>query len=211
MSLRNHVLEKIKDVFQEIVNTFTPDELEKVKPKSEEPSNDPVEELQLKLKKLDLNDWVKTVSSFPEIIEKSIYNTTIREARSRNIERSWSSQDFKWLYKKNYIKVYSNIKLNKNSDFVLSKIKYGIWEPEKIISMKPQELYPDKWEEIILKNNKKLELLSKGNMVQGTSMFKCGKCKLNNCTYYQMQTRSADEPMTTFVTCLNCSNRWKFC
>ena len=35
------------------------------------------------------------------------------------------------------------------------------------------------------------------------------KCKGNKCRYYQMQTRSADEPMTTFVTCLSCANRWK--
>jgi DNA-directed RNA polymerase subunit M/transcription elongation factor TFIIS len=39
--------------------------------------------------------------------------------------------------------------------------------------------------------------------------FKCGKCKSVKTTYYQLQTRSADEPMTTYVTCLGCSNRWK--
>ncbi|KAI8089003.1 transcription elongation factor S-II [Halteromyces radiatus] len=44
-----------------------------------------------------------------------------------------------------------------------------------------------------------------------TDMFICGKCKQRKCTYFQMQTRSADEPMTTFVTCLSCNNRWKFC
>ncbi|CAO3614851.1 unnamed protein product [Cunninghamella blakesleeana] len=44
-----------------------------------------------------------------------------------------------------------------------------------------------------------------------TDMFICGKCKQRRCTYFQMQTRSADEPMTTFVTCINCGNRWKFC
>ncbi|CAO3598657.1 unnamed protein product [Absidia cylindrospora] len=44
-----------------------------------------------------------------------------------------------------------------------------------------------------------------------TDMFVCGKCKKRKCTYFQMQTRSADEPMTTFVTCINCNNRWKFC
>ncbi|KAG0325986.1 RNA polymerase II elongation factor [Podila horticola] len=43
-----------------------------------------------------------------------------------------------------------------------------------------------------------------------TDMFKCGKCKGRKTRYYQMQTRSADEPMTTFVTCINCGNRWKF-
>ncbi|KAJ1960598.1 transcription elongation factor TFIIS [Dipsacomyces acuminosporus] len=44
-----------------------------------------------------------------------------------------------------------------------------------------------------------------------TDQFKCGRCKSRKCTYYQMQTRSADEPMTTFVTCTECDNRWKFC
>ncbi|KAL1245552.1 Transcription elongation factor A protein [Trichinella spiralis] len=44
-----------------------------------------------------------------------------------------------------------------------------------------------------------------------TDMFKCGKCHKKNCTYTQAQTRSADEPMTTFVYCRECGNRWKFC
>eukprot|EP00127_Corallochytrium_limacisporum_P002642 Clim_evm78s134 gene=Clim_evmTU78s134 len=44
-----------------------------------------------------------------------------------------------------------------------------------------------------------------------TKQFQCGKCKHRDTTYFQMQTRSADEPMTTFVTCNNCQNSWKFC
>ncbi|MCL4138466.1 UNVERIFIED_CONTAM: hypothetical protein GTU68_042829 [Idotea baltica] len=44
-----------------------------------------------------------------------------------------------------------------------------------------------------------------------TDLLKCGKCNKRHCTYNQMQTRSADEPMTTFVMCNNCGNRWKFC
>lgn len=51
------------------------------------------------------------------------------------------------------------------------------------------------------------------NIILGTpsDMFRCGKCGKNNCTYTQIQTRSADEPMTTFVFCRECGNRWKFC
>ena len=39
--------------------------------------------------------------------------------------------------------------------------------------------------------------------------FKCRKCGKRETNYYQVQTRSADEPMTTFVTCLNCGNHWR--
>jgi transcription elongation factor S-II len=38
----------------------------------------------------------------------------------------------------------------------------------------------------------------------------CGKCGQKKVSYTQAQTRSADEPMTTFCTCMNCGNRWKF-
>eukprot|EP00741_Cyanophora_paradoxa_P015650 tig00020903_g15107.t1 len=44
-----------------------------------------------------------------------------------------------------------------------------------------------------------------------TDQFKCGKCGKRETKYYQLQTRSADEPMTTFVTCTFCGHRWKFC
>jgi transcription elongation factor S-II len=45
-----------------------------------------------------------------------------------------------------------------------------------------------------------------------SDQFRCGKCGKRNATYYQAQTRSADEPMTTFITCLTkgCGARWKF-
>lgn len=39
--------------------------------------------------------------------------------------------------------------------------------------------------------------------------FRCKKCGQSKTTHYSLQTRSADEPMTVFVTCLTCSNRWR--
>ncbi len=148
---------------------------------------------------------------FAEKTEKSIFNFTIKDCRTRCIERSWENPRFVNVYKSNYIKVYSNLKVNKNSNFVLNKIKYGIWEPDKIVSTDLQILYPELYEEIILKNKKLMDRWAEEKKAQGSTIFRCAKCKQNNCTYYQMQTRSADEPMTTFVTCLNCHNRWKFC
>ena len=42
-----------------------------------------------------------------------------------------------------------------------------------------------------------------------TDVFKCRKCGSRSCSYYEIQTRSADEPMTQFINCLNCGNRWR--
>lgn len=39
-------------------------------------------------------------------------------------------------------------------------------------------------------------------MTATCTLFICNKCKQNKTTYFQMQTRSSDEPMTTFVTCV---------
>jgi len=39
--------------------------------------------------------------------------------------------------------------------------------------------------------------------------FTCGRCKGNKTSYQAKQTRSSDEPMTMFVRCLTCGNRWK--
>lgn len=43
-----------------------------------------------------------------------------------------------------------------------------------------------------------------------TEIFQCSRCKERKCTYYQLQTRSCDEPMTTFVACVACGHKWRF-
>ena len=51
------------------------------------------------------------------------------------------------------------------------------------------------------------EELAKSTSNRG--FFTCKKCKCKNTTYYQMQTRGSDEPMTNFVTCLDCKASYK--
>jgi len=41
-----------------------------------------------------------------------------------------------------------------------------------------------------------------------TDMYQCARCKSNKCSYYQQQILSADEPMTTFITCVTCGYKW---
>ena len=204
--IRTHVKTKLKEVFDKNPFTFTESELVIIN--NVKDSTDSVNDIK-RINKILSDKW--NCLEYHEIIEKSIYNYTIREAREKKIERTWNNKFFVFLYKKNYSKVYSNVATNKNADFVMKKLKYGYWEPENIISMSHEELYPEMWEDFIIRNKKKMDLLSLDNKQQGSNMFRCGRCKKNNCTYFQLQTRSADEPMTTFVTCLECNNRWKFC
>jgi transcription elongation factor S-II len=74
--------------------------------------------------------------------------------------------------------------------------------------MTHQELNTDMWSELI-KTKMLIEQNGDMEIEAATDTFKCRKCKSCKCTYYQMQTRSADEPMTTFVNCIDCGNRWK--
>lgn len=60
------------------------------------------------------------------------------------------------------------------------------------------------------KQNKK-KLLESAGLKQEQGAFKCGNCGSRNTEYTQKQTRAADEPMTTFVLCVDCGKRWRFC
>ena len=37
----------------------------------------------------------------------------------------------------------------------------------------------------------------------------CGKCENDAAYFWTQQTRSADEPATIFVTCLDCNKHWR--
>ncbi|XP_021365009.1 transcription elongation factor S-II-like isoform X1 [Mizuhopecten yessoensis] len=89
----------------------------------------------------------------------------------------------------------------------------GLISPEKIAKMTAEEMASDDMQKLRRKYTK--ESIDDHHMAttSGTKsdLFKCGKCKKKNTTYTQLQTRSSDEPMTTFVFCNECGNRWKFC
>ena len=75
--------------------------------------------------------------------------------------------------------------------------------------MTHQELQPDKWSKLIEQKIKRDKNKFENHVEASTDTFTCRKCKSNKCSYYALQTRSADEPMTIYVTCLSCDNRWK--
>ncbi|KAJ8605471.1 hypothetical protein MRB53_041416 [Persea americana] len=61
----------------------------------------------------------------------------------------------------------------------------------------------------IEKENMRVAMTAQEERAISTTM-QCGKCKAKKVAYTQAQTRSADEPMTTFCECMNCGNKWKF-
>ena len=138
-------------------------------------------------------------------IEISIYNFTIKDAFRLEITKQWNNPLFVVIYTNRLRTIYNNIKKSKYFyDYILECKQ----KPDNIALITQHEMKPEKWEEIINMQN----IINKNACEQHTlsSEFVCRKCKKNNCSHYQLQTRSADEPMTTFVSCNECGNRWKF-
>ncbi|KAK9289653.1 hypothetical protein L1049_007811 [Liquidambar formosana] len=131
---------------------------------------------------------------------------TVESLMFEKLGRSNGTQKFK------YRSIMFNIKDPNNPD-LRRKVLLGHVKPERLINMTPEEMASDERQ----RENKQIKEKALFDCERGgapkatTDQFKCGRCGQRKCTYYQMQTRSADEPMTTYVTCVNCNNHWKFC
>ncbi|PSR93269.1 Transcription elongation factor TFIIS like [Actinidia chinensis var. chinensis] len=111
-----------------------------------------------------------------------------------------------------YRSIMFNIKDSKNPDF-RRKVLLGHVKPERILEMSPAEMASNQrqLENEKIKKRALFECERAGAPKATTDQFRCSRCGKKETTYHQMQTRSADEPMTTFVTCVNCGKNWKFC
>lgn len=138
-------------------------------------------------------------------LEKGIYNYCIREATKKNIIKKWDNSYFVTLYTDRLRCIYINIK-NKE---LLDKIVNKNIQAHEVAFMTHQEMLPNKWNKLLEIKKERDENKYTPKIEASTDNFTCRKCKSKKCSYYQLQTRSADEPMTTFVTCLNCTARWK--
>ena len=144
-------------------------------------------------------------------LEKGIFNYTIQTARLRNIVRKWDNKAFVMIYVDKFKGLLLNLNAKstvKNKE-LLKRLKKGEFKAHELAFMTHQELYPEKWKYLIDKKIKRDKSEGVVDLSAATDEFFCFKCKKRKCSYYQMQTRSADEPMTTFVTCLLCGNNWR--
>jgi DNA-directed RNA polymerase subunit M/transcription elongation factor TFIIS len=92
---------------------------------------------------------------------------------------------------------------------LLQKIKQKDLQIEHLATMSVMDyapsLYSGLQDRMLLREQRQLE----GNKAMATDMFKCNRCGKRETTFYELQTRSADEPMTKFITCVNCGKRWR--
>lgn len=138
-------------------------------------------------------------------LEKAIFNYAIKEATQKKIIKKWENPYFKQLYIDRLRTIINNLK---NPD-ILQQLKSEEIKPQTLAFMTHQEMNPQRWSILLQQKIKRDASKFDINIEASTDMFTCKKCKSKKCTYYELQTRSADEPATIFVTCLDCGKHWK--
>ncbi len=132
-------------------------------------------------------------------LENGIYEYAIVYALNNNI----SDNLVPAIYNDTADNILSNIDPNSElkSEQLIKNIKKSKIEAEYVAFLSPDQLNPKAWADII--NKKKYEADKEKNKATSDA-FTCRKCGEKKCTITMLQTRSADEPMTTFVSCNVC-------
>lgn len=144
---------------------------------------------------------------YPFNMEKSVYNWAIKTTRAAREIPSWENDAFIRKYKNRFLNIQYNLKHSDLAERILSgEVNTKFIADMSSMALAPNGIAAQAYKARQEYNNQKFASNVDENF---TGLFTCGKCKSKKTTYYQMQTRSADEPMTTFVTCMNCDKRWK--
>lgn len=113
-------------------------------------------------------------------------------------------------YRNKIRSLFQNLKVKSNHE-LRRRVLSGEITAVEFIKMSPDELKSQEH----IQRDKALEKenLNNAQVAQPeksiSDALTCGKCGQKKVSYTQAQTRSADEPMTTFCECLVCGNRWK--
>ena len=144
-------------------------------------------------------------------LESSIYNGTIKRARAQRVVRCWTFPLFVHIYlmhAKHIASNFSSTSYVENTE-LFERFKGGEIQIHDLATMDQYELNPSRWKAQFDNQQTREKRQLEGNRSMATDIFLCKRCNKRECTYYEMQTRSADEPMTIFITCLNCGKHWR--
>jgi DNA-directed RNA polymerase subunit M/transcription elongation factor TFIIS len=140
-------------------------------------------------------------------LEKGCLNRTIQKSRVHNIRCVWSEPKFVDLYHNICYKLASNLDVNScvNSGSIKQKILNGDVKLQNVANLSSKEMCPKKYEKIDQKINKRANLDRK---IKFSELYKCRKCKRNQCTTERRYARSLDEGTDLTIHCLFCGHSW---
>ena len=140
-----------------------------------------------------------------------VFNSTLDYANSLSIQLSWNCPLFIETYVNNARSIYANLKTDSyvKNDTLLQRLKNREFTPHELAYMSKEDIFPSRWKEIMDKQKLKLKAAYEVKQVSMTDAIKCGKCKNNKISYYELQIRSGDENMTQFFSCITCGNKWR--
>jgi DNA-directed RNA polymerase subunit M/transcription elongation factor TFIIS len=159
-----------------------------------------------------LNEFFDEVLSEEEVLqlESSAYKHCLQNSKKKNIVPDWQNQQFVNYYIRKIRHISINLHPNTyiENKNLYERFRAGESSLEEILSLTETELFPERNRELAEKMFQREQRLLEGNRAAATDQFRCPKCSKRQCTYYELQTRSADEPMTIFIQCVNCGKRW---
>ncbi len=145
--------------------------------------------------------------------ENEIYQATLEDAKKKHIFAHWDNKLFEEIYIQRQLKLFSNLHPSSpvGNKGLLERLRHKGIPLNTLARMSDIDLYPENWERLRELQDIREQKWLEGNTSRKTDQFKCGRCGGRECTYYELQTRSADEPMTIFITCLNkdCGKKWR--
>jgi hypothetical protein len=149
----------------------------------------------------------------PKVVntEISVQNYTLKQLPEW-ITPSWDNPHFRHRYKQKLLSILFNLK--SNPELIREVIDKKTINPKTIGGMTPDQLWPDGPYAKAIRENRELDtkrqLIKARDDEEYQGILTCPKCKGKKTSYYQLQTRSADEPMTNFCSCI-CGHTWSFC
>lgn len=154
---------------------------------------------------IELNNIIMNVDVSLKV-ELSIFEYSLLYCLNNGYDKKF----LKSIYDDKMYNIIANIKSDNiiGNKTLLNDITSGKVNPSFVAFLSPSQLCPAKWNYWVKKKEYKEW---RENSIAYSDAYKCFKCGESKCKISQAQTRSADEPMTTFVTCLVCHNTFKFC
>jgi DNA-directed RNA polymerase subunit M/transcription elongation factor TFIIS len=160
-----------------------------------------------------ISDSMSSLLSEEEItnLEAAIFLSALHSAEKRHISKVWTYPLFTQLYSSMARTIVGNLNPNTyiQNKNLFKRFEDGELSLEEIASFGHTDLYPEIWKDSLIRQFEREKRQLEGNRAMATDQFLCKGCKKRECTYYELQTRSADEPMTIFIQCLNCGKRWR--